>query len=155
MLGLTLGLMVIALTPAVGNAADKIFVPCRFKTNMELFPLQFILTEKAQEAQLGDRRANVEISFDIPNNIIFLNLDTRDVFKIDTVSGELSFGDGKHKTIEEATKVREWIDLARCTFADKHLSLIPKSKKPVSTSVQQRLQALEERMDRVESSMKK
>ena len=145
----------IALTPAVWNAADKIIVPCRLKPNMELLLLQFLPTEKVQEMQFPDKPLTVEISFDTPNNIIFRDVNTRNVFKIDTVSGDLSFGDGRYKTIEDAINVKMWGVLGSCTFTDKNLSLIPKSIKPVSISVQQRLQALEDRMDRLESSLKK
>ena len=49
-------------------------------------------------------------------------------------------------------KVRD-VDAWKAAFLK--LAALKQKQKPVSTSVQQRLQALEERMDRLESSMKK
>jgi hypothetical protein len=147
-LGFALGLTMIALTPAVGNAAGMIEANCDLGKEDGKHVLSFLPTNGKQEIKFGFS----EVTFDIPDNIIVKIDKTREVFMINTVSGIISYA-GKHDTIKDAINSKKSEGIGTCTF--KNLSLIPKTKKPVSTSVQQRLQALEERMDRLESSLKK
>ena len=129
-LGLALGLTMIALTPAVGNAAGMIEITCGKEKPF------FIKSIGGKQKLWGEQ---VEISF-VENQIIVKSIKPNsDNFSINHAEGKI-YANGR--------------DLGMpCKF--KNLSLIPKTKKPVSTSVQQRLQALEERMDRLESSLKK
>ena len=131
-LGLALGLTMIALTPAVGNAAGIIEITCG-KDN-------FLVDAAGGKQTLSDYNEfkDVEVSFLGAEKIYFRHSRYGSgIFNIKT--GHLSLGK------EVLSK--------DCKF--KNLAALKQKKKPVSTSVQQRLQALEERMDRLESSLKK
>ena len=136
-LGFALGIMMIALTPAVGNAAGMITATCKVDNNTFVFDFD-ISKRKQNLAAFG--KSDVKFSEDAiiikdkDDEIYSLNFKNKKVF----VGGE-------------------WQGMT-CEFKNLELikqALLNQNKEPVSTSVQQRLQALEERMDRVESSMKK
>ena len=134
-LGLALGLTMIALTPAVGNAAGMVEITCGKEKPF------FIKSIGGKQNLWGEQ---FEISF-VENQIIVKSIKPNsDNFSINHADGKI-YANGKDLGMPCKFKNLELIKQA----------LLNQNKKPVSTSVQQRLQALEERMDRLESSLKK
>ena len=136
-LGFALGIMMIALTPAVGNAAGMI------------------------EAECSDGKKSITFIFDISGGKqTIAEIGEADIkFTEDMIIAKIEEGSIIWKFKENKAIDSEGRDLPiKCKYKNLELikqALLNQNKKPVSTSVQQRLQALEERMDRVESSMKK
>jgi hypothetical protein len=137
-LGLALGLTMIALTPAVGNAASMIEAVCKEDGSTKK-PITFLFDISGGK-QILPEMGEADISF-TENTILAKNDKLTVIFKfkenIVLINGE-NFLKCKYKNLELIKQ-----------------ALLNENKKPVSTSVQQRLQALEERMDRLESSLKK
>jgi hypothetical protein len=136
-LGLALGIMMIALTPAVGNAAGMIEAVCKFDKRTSTFIFD-ISGGKQTIADIGE----ADIKF------------TEDMIIAKTEKGSFFWKFKENKVVDHKGR-----DVpTKCKYKNLELikqALLNQNKKPVSTSVQQRLQALEERMDRLESSMKK
>ena len=137
LLGLALGMTMIALTPVVGNAAEMIKVNCsKFagKSNVS-FLLEKI--NKRQRIPVGDILDKATIRWE--QNFMLADFGGGDIVKFDYLSG-----------VAKLTKNgKSSKNVGNCKF--KNLGLVKQNKKPVSVSVEQRLQALEERMDRLES----
>lgn len=128
-LGLALGITMIALTPAVGNAADKIEMNC---TKLGLF----LIDPAGGKHDFDKPWTGTVVSFIGSKKMMFKATDGND-YSFDLVNG------GFYKN-------GNFIPPVTCKF--KNLSLLKQKKKPVSVSVQQRLKALEERVDRLESN---
>jgi hypothetical protein len=132
-LGLALGLTMISLTPAVGNAAGIIVAEC-----LDVTYIFDISGGKQTIPDIGE----ADIKF------------TEDMIIAKAKDGSFIWNFKENKMIDN-----NGVDIEiKCNYKNLELikqALLNQNKKPVSTSVQQRLQALEERMDRLESSMKK
>ena len=132
-LGLALGITMISLTPAVGNAAGMIKINCSSffgKKGTFLFePTNFSKTNKKQSFN-GD-----SAKIDWQEKFMIADFGGGDIAKFYYKTGDVILK-GKVE--------------GNCKF--KNLSLLKQKKKPVSVSVQQRLKALEERVDRLESN---
>jgi hypothetical protein len=137
LLGLALGMAMIAFTPAVGNAAEMIEINCsKFAENSNV---SFLLEKinKRQRIPVGDILDKATIRWE--QNFMLADFGGGDIVKFDYLSGvaKLTKNGGSGEIV------------GNCKF--KNLEFLKQNKKPVSVSVEQRLQALEERMDRLES----
>ena len=126
LLGLVLGMTMIALTPAIGNAAEMVKVNC--SKFVGLSNVSFVLEKlnKRQGIPIGDHRRQATLRWE--RNFMLADFGKGEIVKFDYSSGVVKLTkNGKSSKI-----------VGNCKF--KNLR-----------SVEQRLQALEERMDRLES----
>ena len=126
LLGLVLGMTMIALTPAIGNAAEMIKVNCSKFAGASNVSFLLEKLNKRQKIPVGDILDKVAIRWE--QKFMLADFGGGDIVKFDYLSG-----------------------VAKLTKNGKSSKIIGNCKFKNLGSVEQRLQALEERMDRLES----
>ena len=126
LLGLVLGMTMIALTPAIGNAAEMIKVNCSKFAGASNVSFLLEKVNKRQKIPVGDILDKVAIRWE--QKFMLADFGGGDIVKFDYLSG-----------------------VAKLTKNGKSSKIIGNCKFKNLGSVEQRLQALEERMDRLES----
>ena len=125
----------IALTPAVGNAAGMIETNCDLgKAGKHV--ISFLPISGKQKIKFGFSK----VTFDIPDNIIVRLGKTREVFMINIVSGIFSHA-GRHGSIKEAINSKKSEEIGTCTF--KNLSLIKTAILPPAENMKKLIIAAE------------
>ncbi len=126
LLGLVLGMTMIALTPAIGNAAEMIKVNCSKFAGASNVSFLLERLNKRQKIPVGDILDKATIRWE--QKFMLADFGGGDIVKFDYLSG-----------------------IATLTKNGKSSKIIGNCKFKNLGSVEQRLQALEERMDRLES----
>jgi hypothetical protein len=126
LLGLVLGMTMMALTPAIGNAAEMIKVNCSKFAGASNVSFLLEKLNKRQKIPVGDILDKVAIRWE--QKFMLADFGGGDIVKFDYLSG-----------------------VAKLTKNGKRSKIIGNCKFKNLGSVEQRLQALEERMDRLES----